>query len=82
MLWVLVAAKIVELCGKGKKEKFYAFMRYWGHYSNQYAFFPLSEHKKTYADARNVFSLYVRHWFKGNNYPLKSETRKAMRLDG
>lgn len=63
MIWVVAVAQITgKLCGKLAKENFYNIMRYYGHYANQYAFFDFNIHKKTYKQARNVVSLYVRRW--------------------
>lgn len=81
MLWVVPAARIVGLIGSDvAKTKFYAFMRYFGHYSNQYAFFPFALHKATYAVTRNIFSLYVRHWFIENRFPLAGSLKDAMQI--
>ncbi len=65
MLWVLPAAQIIGfLAGRKAKDAFYAKMRYWGHYANQYAFFDMAEHYKTSQSARSIISLYVPIWFK------------------
>lgn len=67
MLWVLPVAKLIQLArGKKKKEEFYARMKYFGHYSNQYFAFPRNIHLKTATQARNVFSLYVLQWMYEN----------------
>lgn len=67
MLWVIPAAKLIEItAGKAKKSEFYARMKYFGHYSNQYFFFPRKLHMKTALQARNVFSLYVLQWMHEN----------------
>jgi hypothetical protein len=55
-------------------------MRYFGHYANQYAFFPLDLHLKTAKAARNIFSLYVRRWAQENKYPLPDSLKKTMLL--
>ncbi|NCT41656.1 MAG: asparagine synthase [Alphaproteobacteria bacterium] len=63
MLWVVPIARLIGVfAGAKAKRKFYDRMRYYGHYANQYVFFPLSDHKKTYKNARNVISLHVRKW--------------------
>lgn len=80
MLWVVPMAQIVGLAGVAAKKKFYAIMRYFGHYSNQYAFFPFSLHKKTCDTAKNIFSLYVRHWFIENKFPLPAHLKNIMRI--
>lgn len=68
MLWVIPLAQIIGLFGGRKtKDKFYAKMRYWGHYANQYAFFDWQEHKETYKNARSIISLYVPKWLKDHN---------------
>ena len=73
MLWVLPVAKLVELTrGQKAKENFYALMRYFGHYANQYALVSFSEHKATYKDARNVMSLYIRKWLISNGVDFNS----------
>lgn len=75
MLWVLGAAQIAGLCGGQKaKNDFYARLRYFGHYANQYAYFPWKEHVKTSCVSRNVVSLYVREWVRENKMPFNSET--------
>ncbi len=67
MLWVVPIARIIGLfAGKDAKDKFYAHMRYYGHYANQYVFFPWKEHKKTATNARSMVSLHVRHWISEN----------------
>ncbi len=81
MLWILPAANIIGLFSAEKKKEIYAFMRYYGHYSNQYAFFPFALHKQTYKNARNIFSLYVRNWFTENRFPLSRDLKKGMMLD-
>lgn len=82
MIWVVPFAKALELIsGRNLKKKFYAYMRYFGHYSNQYAFFPLYIHQKTLSSARNIFSLYVRHWFIENSFSLPFFIKSAMRMD-
>lgn len=66
MLWVIPAAQIIGLInGKNAKKNFYAKMRYFGHYANQYQFFNWDTHKKTYKDARSIISLYVSHYLDG-----------------
>lgn len=73
MLWVVPTAKLIELIrGQEAKQNFYALMRYFGHYANQYAFVPFSEHKETYKDARNVMSLYIRKWLSSNGVNFNS----------
>lgn len=67
MLWVVPLAQIVGLCGRKAKDKFYAVMRYWGHYANQYAFFDFKYHVKTAQNARNIIALYVPKFLKENN---------------
>lgn len=67
MLWVVGVAQFIKVfLGDEKKANFYKFMRYYGHYANQYAFFPLELHKKHYQDARNEVSLYVSLWLEDN----------------
>ena len=80
MLWVLPIAKLIGGFSKHLKRDFYALMRYYGHYSNQYAFFPLGLHIKTYRSARNIFSLYVRHWLIENHIPLNENMKKEMEI--
>jgi asparagine synthase (glutamine-hydrolysing) len=73
MLWVVPAAQIVGMvAGRKAKSDFYALMRYFGHYGNQYVFFPWREHVKTYKSARNVIALHVRQWV-GEHQKLFSE---------
>jgi len=67
MLWVVPLAQIVGLLGRTTKDKFYAVMRYWGHYANQYAFFDFKHHVKTAQNARNIIALYVPKFLKENN---------------
>lgn len=63
MLWVLPVARVISaIGGQPAKKKFYAMMRYFGHYSNQYAFFPWRIHKKLALKTRNIFSLYGFQW--------------------
>lgn len=67
MLWVLMVAKIVGFVrGKRTKGEFYSYMKYYGHYSNQYSFIDPKVHKATYKDTRSVMSLYVRRWIEEN----------------
>ena len=67
MLWVVPVAQIIGLFGGRKtKETFYAQMRYWGHYANQYKFFSLETHRKTASSARSIISLYIPEWIKNN----------------
>jgi len=67
MLWVVPVAQLVGLFGKSRKDKFYAIMRYWAHYANQYAFFDFKYHVKTAQKARNIIALYVPRFLKENN---------------
>jgi hypothetical protein len=67
MLWVIPMAQIIGLFGRSAKDKFYAVMRYWGHYANQYAFFDFKYHVKTAHKARNIIALYVPKFLKENN---------------
>lgn len=72
MLWVIPAAQIIGLInGKNAKKNFYAKMRYFGHYANQYQFFDWQDHKKTYKNARSIISLYIPDWLKKNKLPFK-----------
>ena len=80
MIWVLAVAQIVGLLGKATKKEFYARMRYFGHYANQYAFFEWKEHKKTSSVARNVISLFVRQWVKENPEIFDDEIKEAMKI--
>ena len=74
MLWVLPIAQLIGLiAGKSAKDNFYAKMRYYGHYSNQYAFFPSIYHNSTYKKARNIVSLYTASWLKENEFPIVDE---------
>ncbi|NCC20883.1 MAG: asparagine synthetase B family protein [Alphaproteobacteria bacterium] len=79
MLWVIPAAQIANLFGKRHKANFYALMRYFGHYSNQFAFFPFGIHAKHYRNTRNIFSLYVRQWLMENEMG-SPDIRRAMGL--
>ncbi len=63
MLWVLPVAKIIGIARGGQaKKNFYALMKYFGHYSNQYSFFPFALHKKISGQGRNIFSIYAYQW--------------------
>jgi len=80
MLWVVPVARVIGLASGDAKKRFYALMRYFGHYSNQYAFFPFALHARTCAAAKNIFSLYVRHWFIENKFPLSPTLNKQIRM--
>jgi asparagine synthase (glutamine-hydrolysing) len=81
MLWVVAAAQIIgRIKGTQAKKNFYARMRYYGHYANQYAVFPYQLHKETCSEARNIFSLYVRLWAIENKIELPEGLKKAMFL--
>lgn len=67
MLWVLPMAQLIGFIkGSASKERFYNLMKYFGHYSNQWAFFPFSLYRKNAQKIRNVFSFYVLQWLKEN----------------
>jgi len=71
MLWVVPLAQIIGLIGGRKtKDNFYALMRYWGHYANQYAFFDFNYYKKFISKTRNVIALYVLKYLEENNLRL------------
>ncbi len=71
ILWVVPFAQIIGLFGgRTAKDKFYALMRYFGHYANQYAFFSWKEHKETTHKTRNIIALYIKKWFEENNLKL------------
>lgn len=79
MLWVLPVAKGIELVsGRQVKESFYAYMKYHGHYSDQYNFIDFGAHKKTYKYTRNIMSLYARNWIIENKDSFSSEIRKGV----
>lgn len=81
MLWVVPFARLIGLvAGKAAKNDFYALMRYYGHYANQYAFFPWGEHRRTYRQARSVISLYVRQWVSENKSIFPENISRAMHL--
>jgi asparagine synthase (glutamine-hydrolysing) len=69
MLWVIPLAQVIGLGGRKIKNNFYAFMRYWGHYANQYAFIDFEQHRKSIRDSRNIISLYVEKWLSENPKP-------------
>ena len=71
MLWVIPLANMLSVFPDMKKD-FYALMRYFGHYSDQFSVFPLAEHLCTYKDSRNVTSLSVRHWLVENKIDITS----------
>ena len=71
MLWVLPAAQIIGLmAGRKAKDAFYAKMRYWGHYANQYAFFDYGYYKKYSTKTRNIISLYVKQYLNEEDLSL------------
>ncbi|MCB9991202.1 MAG: hypothetical protein H6867_07450 [Rhodospirillales bacterium] len=81
MLWVVPAARIIGMLGGAQAKKdFYARMKYFGHYANQYAFFPLGLHLETATKARNIFSLYVRRWIEENDVPFPEHLTGEMDL--
>lgn len=81
MLWSIPAAQIIgRLAGRQAKKNFYARLRYFGHYANQYSFFPLKLHLQTATQTRNIFSLYVRRWIQENDYPIPEILKKEMFL--
>lgn len=81
MLWVVPVAHIIgRIAGDQAKKDFYARMRYFGHYSNQYAFIPLKLHLRTATKCRNIFALYIRQWAIENDYPVPDHLKKDMFL--
>lgn len=60
MLWIVPVARLFSFLGQ--KSNFYALMRYFGHYNDQFSVFPFQEHVKTFKKSRNVSSLSVRAW--------------------
>ncbi len=82
MLWVVPCAKIIEkLRGKKAKKDFYALMRYYGHYSNQFYSFPWKIHKKTHLDTRSVMSLNVRQWALENRHFFSKNLLQGMKIN-
>lgn len=74
MMWVIPLAQTIRLLqGEKKKHAFYARMRCYGHYANQFAFFPKEMHLKTYKNARSIISLYVPTWLRDNMLQDKAE---------
>ena len=69
MLWVIPMANLLNIF-KGKKKEFYALMRYFGHYADQYSAFSFKDHRRTYKNARNVTSLSVRQWLLDHQFDL------------
>ncbi len=82
MLWVVPIAQILHVIkGRKSKDNFYALMRYFGHYSNQFAAFPWDIHKRTHRLTRNAVSLYVREWAKDNPGIIPKNLTAAMKLE-
>ena len=82
MIWVIPTAQLIKLMrGKEAKDNFYAYMRYYGHYSNQYAGFSWQEHKKTALISRNVVSLNVRKWVAKNKAFFDKKIIEILKLD-
>lgn len=78
MLWVVPVAQLIGLVqGRKAKTRFYALMRYYGHYANQYAFFPRATHKATAQNARSVIALHVRQWIDENQALFPESLRRA-----
>ncbi len=80
MLWVVPVARVIGIFSKKKKAELYDLLRYYGHYANQYAFFPFALHKETYMKTRNIFSLFVRNWFAENGFPLSKDIKDVLGL--
>ncbi|MEZ5813476.1 MAG: asparagine synthase C-terminal domain-containing protein [Alphaproteobacteria bacterium] len=80
MLWVLPVGQLIKLIkGREAKDNFYALMRYYGHYANQYALLSWEDHKTTYKNARNVMAVYVQKFLTENRFgfpPPTSERHK------
>lgn len=82
MMWVVPVAQIVGLVkGRGAKDKFYALMRYHGHYANQFAIFSWRDHKKVHDIARNVIAMNLRHWLKENSEIIPDTILDAVKVD-
>jgi len=70
-IMVIPIARILGVIfGSKIKKEFYNYMRYFGHYSNQYAPFGLLITLKTALQARNSVSLFVANWIKENLHEL------------
>jgi asparagine synthase (glutamine-hydrolysing) len=81
MLWVLGAAKALHIFkGPAAKAEFYAYMKYYGHYANQYNQLDIKDHKRTYKNVRNVMSLYVREWAKENPDLVPRDIQQGLHL--
>lgn len=81
MLWVIPAAKIISIVkGQQAKTDFYARMRYYGHYSNQFAFYSWNEYKKLATKSRNMISLFVRTWMQENPQCMTENVKKGLLL--
>lgn len=65
MLWVVLVANLLRFFPR-RKEKFYALMRYFGHYSDQFNMFSFKDHLNTYKNSRSVTSLNARQWMLEN----------------
>ena len=75
MLWVLPLAQIIGMAtGRERKGRFYARMRYHGHYADQFGAYPLSLHKRTFMQARNGTALSVRQWILESGLTLPDST--------
>lgn len=82
MIWVIPIAQILGLLGgRSTKNKFYALMRYHGHYSNQYYSFSWKTHQSTFQEARNVMSLNVRQWARENRTFFRGKILKGILLE-
>lgn len=81
MLWAVPAARALGLIGGKKiKDDFYAFMKYFGHYGNQYQYFGLKEHKQAYKQSRNVIAMHVRQWIKEHEDIFSKEVKEGVRI--
>lgn len=81
MLWVVLIAKFIKiLVGEKFKIKFYNFMKYFGHYHNQYQFLKFSDHIKTYSNSRNVISMLTREFIKENSELFSANIKRKLKI--
>lgn len=73
LMAVPAMAQIVGLVGgRRRKNKFYNYFKYFGHYSDKYAPFAYGEYLRVAHTIKNHVALYTRAWFRENGFRFPS----------
>lgn len=65
-LGLVALAQAVGLLGRGAKDAFYDYVKYFGHYSSQYGVYPYAEYLRLARVHRNPYSFYALTWLREN----------------